>query len=116
MKRILAANDHQFLKDGNRIFCTYITIPFKDIPNDLDLSGYNVSIKNVLYDDCRIKITGFDANQNGIILEIPKWIKEILFQSHLQSLEASIRLLEKLKYEQACIKDKVKIPYDNIIA
>ncbi len=83
---------------------------------DIDFTGYTITIMNVLYDDCSIDITGFDENQNRIVIDIPNWIKQALFSAKIQGLDDCSELIRKLTYESKMIKDKQKIPYDNTIA
>ena len=113
MKRIIEKYDHKFIKDGKRIFCTHIEVPFSEIPDDCDFTGLDVSIINVLYDDCRIKITGFDENQNGFWIEIPNKLKFFLYKAREQGHDSCIELLQKYNYESNCIKHKIEIPYSN---
>lgn len=115
MKRLIEKYDHKFIKDDKRVWCTAINIPFNELPEDCSFGDYEVNIVNVLYDDCCIRIRKFDNNNNSIIIEIPNWIKEILFKSYNQGTDHCIEILHKLKYEETLVKNKQKIPYDNTV-
>jgi len=115
MKRIIDKYDHEFIKEGERIWCTAIHIPFSEMPEDCDFSCYEVNIINVLYDDCYIRVSKFDKYMNSIIIEIPKCIKELLFKSYYQGTDRCVEILHKLKFEESLVKDKQKIPYDNTV-
>ena len=116
MKRIIEKYDHQFIKDGKRIFCTYVTVPFSELPEDCDFSGLDVSIINVLYDDCHIAVTGFDSNQNGISVEIPPTLKFLFYKAREQGQSVCAELLTKHNFETNCIKFKKDIGYSNTVA
>ena len=125
MKRLIEKYNSKFLKDdGTRGFSRIITIPFSQVPLDLDLTGFDVQITNLLYDNkyaendpdhitCRIKIKNFDENNNAIWIEVPKWIQDILFSAYSQGIRRVITGLEKLEYENKCIKNKENIWYSN---
>jgi len=44
MKRIIDKYDHRFIKDGKRLFCTGIDVPIGEIPQDCDLTGFEVTV------------------------------------------------------------------------
>ena len=125
MKRLIEKYDSQFLKDdGTRGYCRLVTIPFNEIPVDLDFTGYDIQITNLLYDNkydenhhitCRIKVKNFDENQNAIWIEIPKWIQDILFSAYSQGIRRVITGLEKMEYENNAIKKMEPIPYSNTV-
>jgi hypothetical protein len=115
MKRIIEKYDHEFIKDGNRICCTYIEIQLSELPEDCDFTGLEVIPINVMYDDCRIKITGFDINQNGFMIKIPNSIKFFLYKAREQGQKCCIELLEKYNYETDCVKNKKEIGYNNTV-
>lgn len=115
MRRVIKANDHKFIKNGRRVSCTAIHVPFNEIPEDCNFSEYETHVINVLCDDCYIRVKDVDVNQNSIIISIPKCIRELLFISHKDGLQSTIKILQKLGYEEEYIKNKQKIPYNNTI-
>jgi hypothetical protein len=115
MRRIIKKYDHRFIKDGKRIFCTSISVPFSELPEDCDFSGLDVSITNVLYDDCHITIRGFDNNQNIISVEIPPVLKFLLYKAREQGQRVCVDLLTKHNFETDCIKFKKDIGYSNTV-
>lgn len=115
MKRLIDKYNNEFIKDGKRLWCTAIDIPFSEIPEDCDFSEYDVNIVNVLYDDCYIRVCKFDKYRNSIIIKIPKYIKELFYLSYYQGLDRCVELLHKLKFEEKLVKNKQKIPYANTI-
>lgn len=117
MKRLIEKHKNKFLReDGSQAYCLAITIPFSEIPIDLDLTGYTVSPMNVIYDDCHVMIRNFDGHSNHIILEVPQWIRHSLGVAYINGIERSAELSNKLAYESSCIKGKVPIGYDNTVA
>ena len=115
MKRIIDKYDHRFIKDGKRIFCTFIDVPITELPEDCDFKGLDVTIINVLYDDCRIRIRGFDKNQNALFITIPDYLKFFLYKAARQGQDNCIQLLTKMSYETEGIKFNRPIGYDNTI-
>ena len=115
MKRIIEKYDPYFIKDGKRIFCTSVTVPYSELPEDCDFSGLTVTPMNVLYDDCHIRIQGFDNNQNSISVEIPSTLKFLLYKAEEQGQKECFNLIEKFNFETRCIKSKKDIHYSNTV-
>jgi hypothetical protein len=101
--------------EANEFRCMATDIDWKDVPDDLDLTGYEFKIVNVLYEDCRLSII-YDGNGNRINILLPRWIQTALFAADQAGLASAIRLLEKLKYEEDCTFSKQPIPYSNTVS
>jgi hypothetical protein len=102
---------------GDKFNCMVATIDWKDIPDDLDLTRYEVQVINVLDSDCHLSIIYNEyGNRNRIDIKIPSWLKKSLFSARIQGQEVSLDLLTKLKYENILTQRGEKIPYDNTIS
>jgi hypothetical protein len=90
-------------------------IDWKDIPDDLDLTGFEMHAINVLDADCRISII-YSEYRNSINIILPAWMKWAIYTARMQGQDISIDMLTKLRYENGCTKQKIKIPYDNTVS
>jgi hypothetical protein len=100
--------------EANKFSCMGTDIDWRDIPDDLDLTGYEVRCINALYDDCRLSII-FSEYRNCINIQIPKWLQHAIFSGVMQGQESCITLLTKLNYENKCTKTGQDIGYDNTV-
>ena len=117
MKRIIEKYRPLFNRpDGTQLHCIGETVEWSEIPADADMTGIDVVVMNVMYDDCTIQIRNFDKFGNRLIIHPPAWLKSVLFTADSQGQEQCIRILTKLNYESGMIHRKEKIPYDNTIA
>jgi len=138
MKELVEAYDHNFIKDGKRIFNTIVDVPFSELPENCDFSfdphngkqvlsrqvevdsttntiRLDISVMNVLYDDCLIWIRGFDTHRNCLQIKLPKTIQYFLYQAYNQGLRECIGQLEKMQFENCCTKFKQPIGYSNTV-
>ena len=102
-------------KHNDQFNCMGTDIFWKDVPDDLDLTGYDINVVNVLYDDCKLQIKFSDYN-NIINIDPPKWIKEALFSARIQGQSESIDILTKLRFENNLTKQGIDIPYNNTVS
>ena len=107
---------HLVLEDilAHNFNCMGTDIDWKDVPEDLDLTGYEMVPVNVLYDDCRLKII-FSEYRNCINIILPEWMKWALYAANIQGKDSCISLLTKLRHEEGCTKQKIEIGYDNTV-
>jgi hypothetical protein len=105
MKRIIEKYDSEFIDPaGGRIYNTVVSVPLDEIPLDCDFDGLDVSVTNVIHDDCSILVRGFDKNGNIIKIIIPDTIKFFLYKAFEQGIESDITLLQKRLFEVQHIK------------
>lgn len=104
--------------EANKFSCMGTDIDWNDVPDDLDLTGYDIGVVNVLYLGgslpCCLAIT-YSEYRNRINIQLPMWIKIALFSAMVQGQSTCIELLTKLRYENGLTHRGEKIPYSNTI-
>lgn len=104
--------------EANKFSCMGTDIDWKDVPDDLDLTGHEVYVVNVLHPDgnppCHLSII-FSEYRNRINIQIPAWLKAAMFSAQMQGQESCIRLLQKQKYENDLTFKGEEIPYSNTV-
>jgi hypothetical protein len=104
--------------EANKFSCMGTDIDWKDVPDDLDLTGYDVGVVNVLSPEgslpCCLAIT-FSEYRNRINIQLPMWIRLALFSAMTQGQNSCIDLLTKLKFENGLTHKGEEIPYSNTV-
>ena len=114
MKEVVEAYDRYFVKDGERIYNTIMNVPFSELPDDCDFTGLTVTVMNVT-SNCHIWISGFDKNQNALQIDIPTSVQRFLFEAYHQGMGECTKTIEKLAYENLCVKFNKPIGYSNTV-
>jgi hypothetical protein len=96
---------HLIVEDiqDHKFNCMGTEINWKDVPDNLDLEGFEIKCINVLYEDCVIRIQ-FSEYRNFINIKIPKWIQHSIFEARMQGQEVTIEALTKLTEENRATK------------
>ena len=90
-----------------------VSFDFDEIPLDLDLTGFdNITISNVLYDDCRVLI---HVGENIVGLKFPSYICNLFALARFQGQDNCISQLKKMTEEDRMVKNKEQSNYDNVM-
>ena len=120
MKRLIAIANKEIgeyltskgVEHNGTFDCMGTNIDWKDIPDDIDFTGYEIVPTNVLYEGSLTVKYG----TNRINIQLPMWMKQALFAAKTQGQSDCIGLLTKLKFENDLIHKGERIPYDNTIS
>lgn len=120
MKNLLLRNDVKdvFKMDSNNVAtvkCMGMEVSYLDLEDTFSLDGFEVTVVNVLYKDCYIKVSIGNGNCINIV-GFPSWLGRALYESRLQGQEVCIELLGKMTEENRMTYSEIKIPYDNTVS
>ena len=74
---------------------TGIEVSCFSLDDDFSLDGFDARIINVMWPDCRVRVSVGNGNLINIV-GFPKWVAQALWLSRLQGKEESIEVLGKL--------------------